>query len=149
MKVLTLVCFSFLVLSAALTKAVEQPAQHSSVSPAGRPHLQRAAFGDDAAATAHGADLYASKCSMCHQADLNGMAPVFPSLIGVTKRLSDADIAAQIKNGKGKMPPVPGMSDDDIKALILYLKTDGKAAPANIDAVHLSYLTQPTLHPIG
>ncbi|QHN05131.1 cytochrome c [Granulicella sp. WH15] len=143
MRVLTLVCFSFLVLSAALTKAVVQP----TVSSAARPHLQLVAAGDDA--TDHGADLYASKCSMCHQASLAGMPPVFPSLIGVTKRLSDADITAQIKNGKGKMPPVTGMSDDDIKALILFLKTDGKAAPSNIDAVHLSYLTQTTLHPIG
>jgi quinoprotein glucose dehydrogenase len=71
----------------------------------------------------HGAELYKTRCSLCHGPELKGVVPMFPSLIGVTGRVSDADIKKQIRNGKGRMLPFPDLSDDDLNSLVLFLKT--------------------------
>jgi mono/diheme cytochrome c family protein len=70
----------------------------------------------------HGAEIYQARCSLCHGADLKGVAPGFPSLLGVTNRLSDAQIFMQIRNGKGRMLAFPDLSDDDLHSLLLFLK---------------------------
>ena len=80
----------------------------------------------------HGAEIYQAKCSLCHGADYKGVAPGFPSLLGVTNRLSDAQIFMQIRNGKGRMLAFPDLSDDDLHSLLLYLKVlPNPAQPAS------------------
>jgi mono/diheme cytochrome c family protein len=39
------------------------------------------------------------------------------------KGLSVDQIAATVKNGKGKMKPVAGLSDSDVKAVAAYFKS--------------------------
>jgi mono/diheme cytochrome c family protein len=59
---------------------------------------------------------------------------MFPSLIGVTGRFSDADIKKQIRNGKGRMLAIPNLSDADLEALVSFLKTktaDPAAKPSS------------------
>lgn len=73
-----------------------------------------------------GAALYKTKCQSCHGA--NGVPnPGIAKMMGIkpvsdpaVKGLSDAQIAAVIKNGKGKMKPVAGLSDAQVKALAVY-----------------------------
>ena len=65
--------------------------------------------------------LYLSQCSICHGENMAGSPPALPSLIGVGARLTGAQIAATIKNGKGRMPGFPNLSDDEASALIGYL----------------------------
>jgi quinoprotein glucose dehydrogenase len=65
--------------------------------------------------------LYMSQCSVCHGDNMTGSPPAMPSLIGVGARLTAARIGATIKNGKGRMPGFPNLSDDEASALIGYL----------------------------
>jgi mono/diheme cytochrome c family protein len=71
----------------------------------------------------HGADVYKARCSVCHGANLKGVASTFPSLIDVNKRLTDAEIKKQIRNGKGRMLAFPDLSEDDLNSLLSYLKS--------------------------
>lgn len=81
-------------------------------------------FAEDAAA------LYKSKCQTCHGADGKGDTAVGKKM-GVKDfhdpevvKASDADLIKTTKDGKGKMPAYNGkISDDDIKALVKYIRT--------------------------
>src|SRR2546425_71354 len=48
-----------------------------------------------------GRSIYLSQCSICHRDNLAGSPPQFPSLIGVAKRLSAAELTTIIRRGKG------------------------------------------------
>jgi mono/diheme cytochrome c family protein len=77
-----------------------------------------------------GADTYKAKCAMCHGAD--GLAsgpmgkmykiPAFNS--PEASKLSQADMIAETKAGKGKMPAFAGkLTDGQIKDVVVYIKT--------------------------
>lgn len=72
------------------------------------------------------ADVYKAKCAACHGATgagnkAMGTKPFSdPSIQG----MSDADLAAAITNGKGKMPAYKGkLTDAQISGLAAYIKT--------------------------
>jgi mono/diheme cytochrome c family protein len=76
------------------------------------------------------ADIYKSKCMMCHGADGSGNTPAgkamgaipfsSPALI----KASDADLIAATLNGKGKMPAYTGkLTPAQVKDLIGYIRT--------------------------
>ena len=71
---------------------------------------------------------YKAKCQSCHGA--NGTPnPSLAKLLGI-KPVSDPDIqkltleqmASAVKNGKGKMKPVAGLSDAQIKDVVAYYR---------------------------
>jgi quinoprotein glucose dehydrogenase len=62
--------------------------------------------------------IYLSQCSVCHGEKMAGSPPAMPSLIGVSDRLTPAQIAMTIKNGKGRMPGFPNLTEDQMFALI-------------------------------
>ena len=75
-----------------------------------------------------GEATYKAKCQSCHGA--NGVPnPSLAKVLGV-KPLSDPDIqkltpeqmAAAVKNGKGKMKPVSGLTDTQIKEVVAYYR---------------------------
>jgi mono/diheme cytochrome c family protein len=76
-----------------------------------------------------GAALYKAKCAMCHgptgipsagMAKAMGIKPVTdPSM----KALTVAQMEAAVKNGKGKMKPVAGLSDAEIKSVVDHLRS--------------------------
>lgn len=77
-----------------------------------------------------GADIYKSKCAMCHAADGTGSTPAGKSM--KTPPLSspdisgksDADLIAATKSGKGKMPAYASkLTDPQIKDVIAYVRT--------------------------
>ena len=77
-----------------------------------------------------GADLYKSKCQMCHGADGLGATPAGKAMKAVSFKdpaaikSTDAQLIAIIKNGKNKMPPYAGkLTDDQIKSLVSYIRT--------------------------
>jgi cytochrome c6 len=77
-----------------------------------------------------GASLYKAKCAVCHAADATGKPAVkAPSLISAeAKKMSDADLTDAIANGgKNKKPThmfsKKGLSPDQIKSLVAYLRT--------------------------
>ncbi len=81
-----------------------------------------------------GATVYQNQCSICHQADRKGLPPTFPSLVGVTTRLSDAEIMGIVHNGKGRMPAQPDLEPASVAAVIAYLKTADASAPSGAPA---------------
>jgi quinoprotein glucose dehydrogenase len=65
--------------------------------------------------------IYMSQCGVCHGETMRGSPPAFPSLVGIETRLTAAQIAATIKNGKGRMPGFPNLTGDQTSSLIGYL----------------------------
>jgi len=77
-----------------------------------------------------GADTYKSKCAMCHGptgTPSAGIAKLYPTLKPASdpsvKALTVAQIEATVKNGNGKMRPVAGLTDAQIKDVAAYFKT--------------------------
>ena len=68
-----------------------------------------------------GAAVYARNCAICHGEDLGGAPSNYPGLVGVRARLPDAQILANIHNGKGRMPAFRKLSDTDTAALLRFL----------------------------
>ncbi len=52
---------------------------------------------------------------------MTGSPPAMPSLVAVGERLTPMQIGMTIKNGKGRMPGFPNLSEDHLFALIEYL----------------------------
>ena len=76
-----------------------------------------------------GAATYKTKCAMCHGATGTpsaGMAKamgILPVSDPAIKALTVDQVAATVKNGKGKMKPVAGLSDSDVKSVSAYFKS--------------------------
>jgi mono/diheme cytochrome c family protein len=83
-----------------------------------------------AAAQTAGADTFKAKCAMCHGADgsaSTGMGKSMglkPLSSPEVQNMSDADMAALIANGKGKMPAFKGkLTDAQISDVVKYVHT--------------------------
>ncbi len=76
-----------------------------------------------------GAAIYKSKCAMCHgatgtpSAGMAKMMGIKPVSDPAMKDLSEAQIESTVKEGKGKMKPIAGLSDVQVKAVAAYFKT--------------------------
>ncbi len=71
-----------------------------------------------------GAKIYQAQCAICHGANRAGSPPAFPSLLGVSRRLSDEQITAVITHGSGRMPGLPNLDSAKVVELLAYLKTE-------------------------
>lgn len=91
--------------------------------------------GDDDSTEAGGATtgkaLYEQSCALCHGKDLRGtgMGPSHLSKVYEPSHHSDASFVAAIRQGSrqhhwdfGDMPPVEGLDDDEIEAIIAYVR---------------------------
>ncbi|HYL62831.1 MAG TPA: PQQ-binding-like beta-propeller repeat protein [Candidatus Methylomirabilis sp.] len=65
--------------------------------------------------------IYLSQCGVCHGENLSGSPPAIPSLVGIGARRGAQQIGATIKNGKGRMPGFPNLSDDQLYAVVEFL----------------------------
>jgi quinoprotein glucose dehydrogenase len=68
-----------------------------------------------------GEKIYQNQCSMCHGINRAGSPPSIPALRGIEGILTDQEIAATIRQGKGRMPPFNSLSDADVESLVHYL----------------------------
>jgi len=75
----------------------------------------------EAAPASAGADVYGSKCAICHGDHREGKPPTFPALAGVASRLSTQQIQDRIHQGKGLMPGFPGLAGKELDGLLAYL----------------------------
>jgi mono/diheme cytochrome c family protein len=75
-----------------------------------------------------GEEAYDNLCASCHGDHREGSPPAFPSLMGVDKRLSYAQIAATIHQGKGRMPAFAMINGAMLSALIGYLEQGKESA---------------------
>src|SRR5579871_1760118 len=77
-----------------------------------------------------GAEIYKSKCQMCHAADGSGDTPAGKAMKArplnspEVMKQSDADLIAVTKNGRNKMPAFAGkLTDAQITDVIAYIRT--------------------------
>jgi quinoprotein glucose dehydrogenase len=70
--------------------------------------------------------IYLTQCGVCHGEKMMGSPPAIPSLAGVGDHLASQQIASTIREGKGRMPGFPNLSDDQMFALVTYL-TSGES----------------------
>lgn len=80
------------------------------------------------AAASPGADAYAGQCAACHGADRTGSPPQFPSLVGLSERMTDNDVASVLRSGRGRMPAFPDLKGPTLDALIAFVRL-GKETP--------------------
>src|SRR5271167_2683735 len=69
--------------------------------------------------------LYMSQCAVCHGETMAGSPPAMPSLVGIGDRMSPADVATTIKNGRGRMPGFSNLTDDQMFGLLSYVMSGG------------------------
>jgi quinoprotein glucose dehydrogenase len=75
--------------------------------------------------------LYQANCQACHGPTLKGLPPYIPALLGVTTRLTAAQIHATVTQGRGSMPAFHNLTDQDIDALLVELANPA-TAPARV-----------------
>lgn len=78
----------------------------------------------------NGADLYKTKCAMCHGADGKAETPAGRAMGAISfktpdmVKLTSAEMFAAVKNGKAKMPAYGGqLSDGQIHELVTYIRS--------------------------
>ena len=86
-----------------------------------KPGEQPPRGGGAGAALGPGFAVYQANCQACHGQQLQGLAPN-PSLVGVSARLSAADVRAVISNGRNQMPAFHQLSASDVDALVTFLQ---------------------------
>ncbi len=77
-----------------------------------------------------GADLYKTRCAMCHGADGKAATPAGKAMQAIPfqapqmVKLTNEEMFASIKNGKAKMPAYGSqLSDGQIHELVTYIRT--------------------------
>ena len=102
----------------------EKAANDPTPAPSGLP---------EAAPASAGADVYGTKCAVCHGDHREGKPPTFPALAGVASRLSTQQIQERIHEGKGLMPGFPGLAGKELDGLVAYLATAQNAIDPDPD----------------
>lgn len=74
----------------------------------------------DGGSSSTGERLSQIHCARCHGGNLQGLG-VIPELQDVKSRLSVEEISGIVKNGKGAMPGMPNLSDEEIEAIAQFL----------------------------
>ncbi len=76
--------------------------------------------------------LYLNQCAVCHGEKMAGSPPAIPSLVGVRERMSEADVASTIRDGKGRMPGFANLESDSDRwyGLLSYVMSGGAEATA-------------------
>jgi quinoprotein glucose dehydrogenase len=67
--------------------------------------------------------LYQAQCAVCHGPDRKGSPPAFPSLIDAANKLTNEQIAAVIRNGRGRMPPFTNIQSFALGRLVDYVRS--------------------------
>lgn len=85
----------------------------------------------DPALVAAGDELYQASCAACHGSDLRGtdLGPSHLSIVYEPNHHGDAAFILAAKNGVpqhhwpfGDMAPVPGLNDDDLVAIVAFVR---------------------------
>lgn len=80
---------------------------------------------------ASGKSIYQRECSVCHQANMQGAPPEFPSLVGLSQRFDENDVVSIVSQGGDRMPGFARLGNDGIHAVVEYVYR-GKDSAANV-----------------
>jgi quinoprotein glucose dehydrogenase len=81
-----------------------------------------------------GEGVYQNQCAACHGSNRAGSPPAVPSLVGIDQRLTDQQIQDTIRQGRGRMPAFTNLSDDQLAALLRFLKNPDQPNALSGDA---------------
>lgn len=70
-----------------------------------------------------GGKVYLRDCASCHRDDRRGTPPQMPSLVGIANRMSESRLERTIRQGVGRMPGFPSLTEEELEALLEYLWT--------------------------
>ena len=76
---------------------------------------------ENTADTLSGKGIYQSQCTICHRDDMKGSPPLYPSLVGVSDRLTQENMANVIRTGRGRMPGFPNLTPEEVSALVKFV----------------------------
>jgi quinoprotein glucose dehydrogenase len=68
-----------------------------------------------------GKSIYLRECAACHRPNMQGTPPEFPSLVGLSSRYPNGDVAALVSQGSGRMPGFARLGDDAIRTVVDYV----------------------------
>ena len=97
-----------------------------------------------AAGSTDGPSLYTAKCALCHGTDLRGTqtGPSLLSAVYAPSHHSDQSFTAAVRKGViphhwrfAPMPPITGLSDDQISAIVAYVRALQLSQFAMLDQV--------------
>jgi len=96
-----------------------------------------------------GAQVYQTRCAICHGEQREGILPYFPPVLGIKRQRNDQQITLLLLHGKGRMPAFPKLQGQELTDLLRFLSTDLPAtsaeAPsqtAELSRVHPSRLSE-------
>jgi quinoprotein glucose dehydrogenase len=69
-----------------------------------------------------GKSIYLRECAACHKANMQGAPPEFPSLVKLSDRYSENDIATFVSQGGGRMPGFARLGSG-LRAVVNYVYT--------------------------
>ena len=81
-----------------------------------------------------GKRVYLSSCGGCHGEHLAGAPPQIPSLVNIGAKLNAEKISALIRQGAGRMPSFPNLSQPEVDAIIDFLLRGEDKELQNLDA---------------
>ena len=97
-----------------------------------------------------GREVYRNLCQACHQPDGRGQEQLAPSLIGSALALAPPEVPVRVllhgKEGSvGLMPPLgQAFSDDQIAAVLTYIRREWGQAGAPVDAASVKSVREAT-----
>ncbi len=120
--------------SLASPAAVSRPANTAVALPVKVTAETRNPLPDLAAAAAAGTPLYQANCAYCHGDTGAGEGPAGPSFNPIPTHLAkgailndpDGKVFLALKNGKGKMPAMKKMTDEQMWQVVAYVRTLAK-----------------------
>ena len=71
---------------------------------------------------------YRAQCAVFHGVDRAGSPPSFPPLVDINRFDSDDEIAAVVRQGRGRMPAFPNLDDTAVTSLLKYLSGEKEDA---------------------
>ena len=88
--------------------------------------------------------LYMSQCAVCHGETMQGSPPAIPALSDVSGKMSPPQVAATIKDGKGRMPGFPNLSNGQMSSLLSYVMSGGMSDEKMSDKKEVTSTTAAT-----
>jgi quinoprotein glucose dehydrogenase len=76
-----------------------------------------------------GRQLYLKECASCHGDDMAGAPPQIPSLAGIGAKRSREEITGVVRQGAGRMPSFPNLSQRDLTALAQFVSSGENMQP--------------------
>ncbi len=83
---------------------------------------------DPSQAPSEGEKVFLQACAVCHGPSRGGLG-MAPSLVGLRHRMSDDEVVALLRTGRGAMPPAPNLAPGQRSALLDFLMRRNQPAP--------------------